>query len=245
VTERPSVLDRVASIARAAVPARIWNAVARPYRERRFARRIRRSWLTRDDRVDGHVAGYWNTSHQPNRATLVDAIAVCATRVTERPLRVLEFGCHAGMNLRLVRDRLGADAVELYGVEPNHDAAAFVRRELPYVQLLEGDDDAFVRAAFPARPVHVAIVNSVFYCVEAARVRRVLAKLCATTDVVILGEQLDNRGTTTRFDEAPARFAHPYAAWLRALGFVAHEIVAAPEPRPQLDGFLVAQRARR
>ncbi len=188
---------------------------------------------------------YWGTIDHPNRRVLVDVLArVIGDYDPSVAVRVLEFGCHAGMNFKLLHDRLSSRRLELYGVEPNHDAVAFAQRKLPFVKLLEAEDRAFVDGAFPSSAgVHVSFTNVVLYTVRAERAKAVIEKLCRTSEVVVLGEQLANTGSTSRFQQDPELYVHPYESWLRALGFRVIEIVPVPEPRPQQSGFLIARRA--
>lgn len=235
-----SLLDRFASTLRGVVPAPIWDRVTEPYRDWRFSREMRRNWLARND--SEHIAMYWRSLNHPNRTTLIDVLGgVIDSLGRDKPLRVLEFGCHAGMNFRLLHDRY--PQLALFGVEPNHDAAEFVRGELPFVKILGAEDDGFIESDFPSPPaVDISFVNVVFYAVQARRARAVIQRLCRSSEVVVLGEQLANTGERTRLEREPAMYTHPYASWLRAEGFTRQTIVAAPEQRPQLSGFLVARR---
>jgi trans-aconitate methyltransferase len=233
-----TIVDRAASLARRLVPDRVWSAIAGPYRDWRFARASRRGWLTRQDKVDGHVAVYWSSLEHPNRRQLIDTIA---RYVGEPPFDILEFGCHAGMNFRLLADRF--PALRYHGVEPNHDAARFLREKLPFVRLLEAEDREFVDGRF-VEHAHISFVNVVLYAIQGKRARRIVDKLCKISDVLIIGEQLANRGDRTTFQQGPEMYVHPYASWIRAAGFHEIEVVPAPEPSAQLSGFLVARRRR-
>ena len=230
--------DRTAALLRSIVPAPVWERVAMPYREWRWARNSRRGWLTRRDRDDHHVDEYWATAGHPNRLLLIDTLA----ELVRPGDRVLEVGCHAGMNLKLLHDRF-ADKLRYFGVEPNHDAAVAVRERLPFVELLEGDDAAFVASSFPPGTGRlVSFINVVLYAVEPRRAERILDKLAQISDAIVLGEELTNAAERSRFISEPAMYAHPYAHWLRERGFGAQRTIAIPDPRPQLTGLLVARR---
>jgi trans-aconitate methyltransferase len=234
-------VDRTASLLRRVVPAPIWNQIAEPYRDWRFARQSRRAWLDRRDDVDGHVAMYWGSIEHPNRRKLVEVLASVIDGLDMPRPRVLEFGCHAGMNFHLLHERFAQ--VELYGVEPNHDAVAFARTKVPYVRMYEADDGAFVKSTFPLQThMDVSFVNVVLYAMSSARAKAVVQRLCASSDVIVLGEQLANTTTSSQLQQEPTMYVHPYASWLRANGFSKQEVVPAPEPQPQLSGFLIARR---
>lgn len=233
-----SATDFAASILRRIVPGRVWNRIAAPYRDWRFARASRRGWLTRQDKVDGHVSVYWNSLGHPNRLRLIDTIA---RYVEHETADILEVGCHAGMNFRLLADRFPERAIRYHGVEPNHDAAQFLRENLPFVRLLEAEDRQFVEGRFVDH-AQISFVNVVLYAIHGARARKIVDKLCKISDVVIIGEQLANHGDRSTFQQDPEMYVHPYASWIRAAGFHQIEIVPAPEPSPQLSGFLVARR---
>ena len=185
---------------------------------------------------------YWDTLQHPNRNALIELVAA-ELETLEGPARVLEFGCHAGMNFKRLHDRFPDREIRYCGVEPNHDAARFLRRELPFVELLEAEDGAFVTSSFPkgSEPT-IGFINVVLYTLEPKRAHRVLEKLCRLCEVVIVGDQLANTGTEPEFRLDPEMYAHPFAHWLRDAGFSRQTTVDAPDPRPQLSGFLVARR---
>jgi hypothetical protein len=144
------------------------------------------------------------------------------------------------MNFKRLQDRFG-DRLAYFGVEPNHDACEFLRQQLPFVTLLEAADEGFLAKELP--PVDVSFVNVVLYSVHGARARLVLERMCRMSEVVVLGEQLSNTSSTSRFESDPEMYAHPYAAWLRNFGFGDQQIVPAIEAGPQHSGFLIARRS--
>ena len=230
------LVELAGSLLRPVIPARLWHR----YRDWRYAHVGRHAWLAREDKVDGHVDMYWKSIDHPNRTQLVDILVDQIRACGRAKPRVLEFGCHAGMNFKLLHDR--CNTVEYFGVEPNHDAAQFLRGKLPFVTLLEAEDREFVAGTFPGGNVDISFVNVVLYSVSAARAKRVIDKLCRTSEVVILGEQLANKGMTSQFESDPEMYTHPYAAWLRGSGFVRQSVVAPRELSPQLSGYLIARR---
>jgi hypothetical protein len=70
-----------------------------------------------------------------------------------------------------------------------------------------------------------------------------LARLCAISESVVLGESIVNiDGRKSCLRDNPACFDHPYRRWLDEFGFEIVTVDAAPDPRPQLNGFIVARR---
>lgn len=232
-------VDLAGRLLRPIVPAKLWHR----YCDWRYSHLGRQSWLTREDKLDGQIAMYWGSMNHPNRTQLIALLGgLIPEHGREKPV-VLEFGCHAGMNFKLLHDRF-ADRIRYCGVEPNHDACEFLRRELPFVELLEAEDRAFLATDFPrSASVDVSFVNVVMYSVHGTRAKRVLERLCRVSDVIVLGEQLGNTSDTSRFERDPDMYAHPYVAWLRSFGFREQQIVPPVETSPQLSGYLIARRA--
>jgi hypothetical protein len=207
---------------------------------------LRRSWLTRQtSATDDHLDIYWNSGDQVNRKLLIGILVdLLKTELEQTPTGVLEYGSHVGINLKLLHDALGDQAIKYYAVEPNREAFTFMRSKLNFVDALNGEDEGFLDAkGFPSEPVGVSFVNSVFYCVAPRRAKAVLSKLCARSNTIVIGDGMDNvEGKQSEFAAEPPCYQHPYKKWLRQFGFNYHRLIDAPDPRPQLNGFLIARR---
>jgi len=233
------------SLFKATVPSVFRNALRRwlaPYR-------LRQSWLSRKTtKDDDHLTLYWNAEHQPNRKQLIFLLVEEIKRMLEvctTSISVLEYGSHVGLNLKLLNDVLPLNPQTAYfAVEPNAEAVAFLIMKLPFVQVLRGEDEVFCRQTdFPPEGRYLSFVNSVFYAMEARRAKAALARICSFSDVVVLGESIVNvDGSESRMRNHPECFEHPYRRWLDALGFEIVSLEQAPDPRPQLNGFIVARR---
>lgn len=212
--------------------------------------RLRQSWLRRkSDANDDHLATYWNAEHQPNRQQLIwilsDAIGRVQAQTGDTEISVLEYGSHVGLNIRLLKEnRKDFSAIKFYAVEPNAEAVAFLKEKMPDVSVLQGEDSEFLsRDSFPPPGTYVCFVNSVFYCKAPRRVEQALKKLCEISTVLVIGESLENiDGDKARLRNDPECFEHPYRSLLEKFGFEIRKKMTAVDPKPQLNGYIVACR---
>jgi hypothetical protein len=238
-------MKKVRDALRKIIPSLIINA----YRRWTAARKIREGWMSRKvTKTDDHLALYWNAESQANRKFLVRLIIkeLLSDAKSHDTWSVLEYGSHVGLNLRLIHDSLSSDKpFNFYAVEPNKEAVNFLKQKMEYVNALLAEDEAFCRDnSFPPRHVKLSFVNSVFYCMEGWRAKSVLGKLASISDVIIIGDAMDAlEYQNSNLKVNPVRFQHPYRRWLVEMGFELDFFVEAPEPAPQLNGYLIARRA--
>jgi hypothetical protein len=210
---------------------------------------LRRSWLNRSTTpADDHLSVYWNSSEQPNRQRLIEVLVQCLPPNSVKPARsVLEYGSHVGINLKLLHDRLQDDDLKYFAIEPNREAFEFLKTKLDFVEALNVEDKGFVDASnFPGMPVDLSFINSVFYCVAPNRAKAVLRKLVNCSQLVVIGDAMDNlEGNRSIFSVDPPCYQHPYRKWLRKFGFDRCDVIPVPDPRPQLNGFVIATRGNR
>lgn len=222
--------------------------VKRPVRRLLAPYRLRRSWMVRSSmKGDDHLAIYWNAEAQPNRQRLIQILLeeYALLHAAGGLSGVLEYGSHVGLNLRMLHDMLPPETLTSFcAVEPNAEAVAFLQEKLPFVKVLQGEDEVFCRQPdFPPAGAYLTFVNSVFYAMEPRRVRATLARISAFSDSVVLGESISNlEGVASKMRNQPECFEHPYRHWFDELGFEIVQHEAAPDPRPQLNGFVVARR---
>lgn len=212
--------------------------------------RLRHSWLTRKTTTeDDHLSMYWNADQQPNRKQLISLLkkeAELVLSVKGIPLSILEYGSHVGLNLRLIREALDeSQEALLFAVEPNCEAVDFLKVKMPHVNVFLGEDSTFCDAVdFPPQGEYLSFINSVFYSMTPKRVERVLEKLSRFSSTIIIGESIANiDGYSARLHENPECFEHPFRKLLNQFGF---EIVAqydAVDPKPQMNGYLIARKA--
>jgi len=202
----------------------------------------RRTWTRRVVTAgDDHLTMYWESAENPRRRALVDLLVA---EVQKRPEpSLLEFGSHVGVNFRLLAERLPGHG-RFYAVEPNHEAVEFLRAKLPGVTALRADHRGFLAARdLPAEPVTLSFANAVFYSMSPRATRKVLRKMLATSDIVVIGDNLDNaEGRGSEFNEEHKSFRHPFATWLRHEN-AEIEIHELDETDYALSGFVVARRA--
>lgn len=225
------------------------EAIKKPLRRLLTPYLLRRSWMVRkSQKGDDQISMYWNAEKQPNRLKLIDILIqefeYLGGSVNATPA-ILEYGSHVGLNLRMLNELLPSNLKTLiFAVEPNAEAVNFLRQKLPYVQVLQAEDSIFCgQNSFPPQGRYLTFINSVFYSMEQRRTKAVLARLCAISESVVLGESIVNiDGRKSCLRDNPACFDHPYRRWLDEFGFEIVTVDAAPDPRPQLNGFIVARR---
>lgn len=208
---------------------------------------LRRSWMVRKTSLDDdHLVTYWNAGEQPNRKQLISILKAEIDALSERGYLncpILEYGSHVGLNLKLLGEQLGLKSPHMYfAIDPNQEAIAFLKEQLPMVHTFLGEDVAFCEQTdFPPPGEYLCFINSVFYSMESRRVKNVLHKLSKISKIIIIGESLSNvDGTKTKLRENPECFEHPYRIWLRDNGFEIAYLQVAADPKPQLNGYLVA-----
>ena len=196
---------------------------------------------------DDHIAMYWNAEAQPNSQRLIQILLEeCALlRAAGGGLSgVLEYGSDVGLNLRMLHDMLPPESLTSFcAVAPNAEAVVFLQEKLPFVKVLQGEDEVFCRQPdFPPAGRYLTFVNSVFYSMEPRRVRATLARISAFSDSVVLGDSISNlEGIFSRMHNKPECFEHPYRHWFDELGFEIVQHEAAPDLQPQMNGFVVAR----
>lgn len=169
---------------------------------------------------------YWRTKGGDSHLLYFDAYktrsevlsVLCDWLATQAPLsrvRMLEFGCSGGNNLRLLREMLDVP-VSCVGLDLQPDAIAFASRQFPEDTFLVGDDLALARLAPTLGHFDVFVASGVLSYIPQARCQAVLDCARELADVVLVCDDL------SRFD-APAGgndgvFQHPYAGMCRAAG---------------------------
>jgi len=232
------------NVAKRVIPKRWVYAVRKYFEKRAYAVVGRRNWLERPNTPeDNHVEVYWKTADHPNRIVLTDTLCKLLSGSKRRPLSVLEFGSHVGVNLHNLR-RAFTGELAIFAVEPNRPAADSLREKLPGVRLLVAEDEVFTeRDDFPEVAISVSFVNAVFYCMDEMRTKNVLRKLARISEVIVIGDEFDNiDGRTSLRDPEQFSYQHPFATWLREFGFSEIRHLEVPEPKYAIRGLLVASR---
>lgn len=221
--------------------------IMRPVLKRYWHRhKMRNSWISRKDTLeDNHLATYWNASGQPNRILLIEILSDCLhSDPSSISKGVLEYGSHVGLNLKLLNEKLQNPKIHYYAVEPNLDAFQFLKSKLTFVNALNAEDEGFCRSDFPMSNVRLSFVNSVFFCMSSSRAKAVLTKLSKISEIIVIGDAMENLdGSKSKFRSDPACHQHPYKNWLFELGFKNITHVPVPDPRPQLNGYIIAKRS--
>lgn len=211
----------------------------------KFKRDVRDAWLNRvNSESDNHVEVYWKSKDQPNRIAMIDVTKKAIENFNMDNLSVLEFGSHVGVNLYLINEALVDKNVKFFAVEPNRDAVSFLKKMMPFVSVLEAEDEGFVTSKFPFQKIDICLVSAVFYCMSQKRTYEVLKKMSSICNCIIIGDELDNLdgGKTLQQKEDPYSLLHPYRSWLKELGFEHFEYFDAPVRKTAQNAFLVARK---
>ena len=227
------------------LPERFLSKLKSKYRGKRFVRDVRSAWLARaDSTADNHVQVYWESKDQPNRKALIDITKKVLEGVGNNSLSILEFGSHVGVNIYLLNEVLKDKEVIFFAVEPNKDATEFLKEKMPFVNVLQSEDEGFIKSEFPFQKVDVCLINAVFYCVSQKRTYKILKKLSSICNCIIIGDELDNLDgeKTIQLNAEPYSLLHPYRKWLREMGFEKFELVNAPVAKTAQNAFLIARK---
>ena len=203
--------------------------------------KIRSSWINRrvDENID-HLSLYWNDDEAPNRLLLVSLIKSLTKRLNKNTLHILEYGSHCGINIKLLRKEINSVNCIFYAIEPNVEACNFLNKNLPEVVVLNGDDRRFIETEFPKRKVDISFVNSVFFSMEPSRAKPVFMRLLEISDILCIGDGLDNlHGKNSEFYLKANCYHHPYGSWLKNTGFKYDLKAITHHASPQLNGFLL------
>ena len=202
----------------------------------------RRAWTWRTSTTDvDHLALYWNSDDSERRLALIRVI-VANLKGHAEGVDVLEFGSHVGVNLKLLAENPDVKSARLFAVEPNYEAVGYLKAKMPQVSVLRGDHRDFLRAQeFPPSAVTLSFANAVLYSMGPRAARRVVQKMLATSEVVVIGDNLENsRGSRSTFQVEHLSFAHPFETWIRAAGVSEITEVFLDEKDFALGGFLIA-----
>ncbi|MET4371581.1 hypothetical protein ABIA99_004280 [Bradyrhizobium sp. LB12.1] len=203
---------------------------------------MRRHWLTRtSSNATDYLSDYWNSADHPIRQAVIEIVAT----ELKRGGSLLEYGSHVGINIHMLKDREPYRESAMFAVEPNREAVDFMAANLPEIEILQAEDTKFVASDFPGRPIDVSLINCTFCAMSQKRTERVLDKLCRISNSIVIGDNLDNiHGPKSEYKVDPVHYRHPFKTMLQNRGFDVVAVTPSPEPRPHLNGFMVARKQR-
>jgi len=201
----------------------------------------RHFWLKRKNQSDDFISTYWNDRSE-NRKNLIKLVATLGEK--QKEISILEFGSCVGTNIKLLKDAFAKKSTTFFAVEPNEDAATFLKKKLPFVRILVGEDKAFIQnTSFPGQSIDISFIHAVFYSMAPKRVEKTLEKICKISKVVVIGDEIDNmHGKKASYDYNSNSFLHPYGQILRKYGFKIENTIPNPNPVKAFSGFIVARK---
>lgn len=206
------------------------------------SQRMRRYWISRNGKQGReYLDMYWNGTDNKNRQALIELV------VDHVPTdgSVLEFGSHVGVNLRMIKERRAADNIQLIAVEPSPEIFSYLVKKMPYALAMQADDEAFIASNFPNHPTDVSLVNGVFCVMSGKRVQSVIQKLARISDVMIIGDNIDNLdGASSILHSSPACFSHPLRTMLMQAGMEKIELRSVPFPDQHINGYIIATKSK-
>lgn len=184
-------------------------------------------WIGRSDAA--WIDTYWHSVDLPHRAAILAAI-----RGLGRWRSLLEVGCHAGANLRLIAGEY-PQAV-LTGLDPNAHVIAEARRRLPAVTFGHGDLRGPER--LPEHDVVLACYCLAYLPPESlpAALERLLG---AARQALIIAEPMWGGPLGPIPEDPHTAWRHDYVTALRAVGAPGRLIGKRLPAVDQLDGLLV------
>ena len=155
--------------------------------------------------------GKWAMEHS-GRKDIVDALVLLCKTLHRDHVIILEFGCSAGSNSRLLRAALDIP-VSYYGVDISESAIAMACRAYPESEFLVCDDLAFPKLARHLGHFDVFLAVGVFYYIPPERALALLVEASCLADYIVLCDDMSQfDGSTADID---GLFVHPYSALCR------------------------------
>lgn len=222
-----------------------------PYKVHAFI--MRNAWLNRAiTNENNHIDTYWESSGSSQRKKLISLIIDELSGCGDKNASVLEYGSHVGVNIKLIKEKIGDEKnVTFFAVEPNDEAYTSMQEKLPFVIGLNGEDEEFLKTElFPGCDINLSFVNAVFYSMDGVRVQGVCSKLASLSDVIIIGDEIFNyAGEKTIIHSGEdylgnkyTTFAHPFKKILNDLGFSNISVIAEHEPKLAITGYIIAKK---
>jgi SAM-dependent methyltransferase len=187
---------------------------------------------------------HWHCQHFADRANqpcLARALSRLRQEAGPRPLAILEFGCNAGNNLRLLRQDATATIVKYCGVDINPRAIAFAQAHFPSDSFHVGDHQWFINHASELGSFDLFIASHVLYYIDEKHARLILAAAHKVADYIVVVDRMQ------RFLESGGErtgvFTHPFQSICNDTGLDVLEVEATLAPGSPY-GFFIA-RARR
>jgi hypothetical protein len=206
---------------------------------------IRRAWFKRRvTAFDDHLNLYWDSDDSETRLQMVSIIQNLVNSFNEKTIRMVEYGSHVGVNLKLIQHACPTTDFKMTAIEPNLEACKFLKTKLPEVEVIQGGESAFLRMTNDIQfKFHLSLVNSVFYSMSGFKTKKVIRRLCEISDLIVVGDSMVNlNGSKLTFNSEPIFFSHPYRKIFNYFGFEIIETIPAVDFQPQLDGFIVARK---
>jgi len=206
---------------------------------------IRRAWFKRRvNDCDNHLNLYWDSDNSVTRQQLVSIVQNLVNSFNEKTIRIVEYGSHVGVNLKLIQQACPTTDFKMTAFEPNLEACNFMKSKLPEVEVIQGGESVFLKASGDYKSkVHLTLVNSVFYSMSGPKTKKVIQRACDISEIVVVGDSMINLdGYKSLFNVEPVFFSHPYRKFFNECGFEISGPTLAIASQPQLDGFIVAKK---
>ena len=122
-------------------------------------------------------------------------------------IRVLEFGCSGGNNLRLMRE-LSDRHIEFVGFDIQPPAIEFAKRQFPHDQFVLGGVDAFLEQKTPRGYFDLFIASGVLHYLPQSECDAVLAAAARMADRIVICDELSRFNAEEGAVEG--LFLHPF-----------------------------------
>ena len=194
------------------------------------------TWRRRHLERDDWARKYWDSIDAPHRAVLMNTLRLLGPVDT-----VLEVGCNAGPNLRLIH-KMWPDA-QLFGCDVNDEAISFAQRSI-------FDEGWALKAHLWTAPIqrvlnnwHFNPVDIVLSCyvltyLEPPVAQRCVSDLARIGRCLVLAEPLLSHPVAEEWVPEIREFRHPYERWLEDEGMEVFVDPVVP-PADGLNGIVV------
>jgi len=199
-------------------------ALPEPLADRLHAFKHRRHWLKQG--VQCH-AGYLEQYQTRNEVIGLALQWLKTNRPEIERIRVLEFGCSAANNLKLLRELI-EQPIDYSGFDLQPLAIEMGRAQFPDAHLFVGDEVAMLAQMPTLGGFHIFLASGVLAYLPRARCQEVLSMAARCCEAVLICDDLTH--FNDEYGENDGLFLHPYSRLCREAGL--RPVLGPTRPAP-------------
>ncbi len=181
----------------------------------------------------------------PNRHQLAAMVCQEIERLDNKNPVFFELGCYAGYNIKTSRETLSdglAKKVGFVGLEPNHAAVAYCRKNYPWLDIRRGTHADMISGITPTPDkVDICLISRVFMIMHPDDITAILDYLAKHTATLIICDDIiniDGKGSLVR--GSGGWIMHDFGNLLEQAGFDIRDVIMTDIPDRECTGFIIA-----